>query len=126
MTYGHAERTLATIRRLEAETAALLHSLPRLDAEQLAWLRQVNRADPFAPGCGRQSRPGGGMTITRPRQATAPKGDWSHVVHGLSAEVGMAGMPTANPAGIGTGCQRSVRGHLLSSSMHAHPMRSRS
>lgn len=40
MSYGHAERTLATIRLLEAETAELLHSLPRLDAEQSGWLQE--------------------------------------------------------------------------------------
>jgi hypothetical protein len=63
MAYGHVERTLATIRLLEAETAALLHSWPQLDAEQLAWLHQVNRASPNAPG--RQGRPVGGITVTQ-------------------------------------------------------------
>jgi hypothetical protein len=42
MAYGHAERTLATIRLLETETAALLRGLPWLDVEQSAWLYEVN------------------------------------------------------------------------------------
>ena len=44
MSYGHAERTLAAIRLLEAETAELLRSLPRLDAEQSAWLQEFTKA----------------------------------------------------------------------------------
>lgn len=42
MTYGHAERTLATIRRLEAETAELLSGLDQLDPEQERWLREAD------------------------------------------------------------------------------------
>jgi hypothetical protein len=38
--YGHAERTLAAIRLLETQTAELLYSLPRLDAEQSSWLEE--------------------------------------------------------------------------------------
>jgi hypothetical protein len=38
MTYGHAERTLAAIRLLEAETRTLLASLDRLSPEQAQWL----------------------------------------------------------------------------------------
>ncbi len=56
MGYGHAERVLATIRLLEAETAALLNSLPELDAEQRAWLEEVSGAGPHladAPGTAR-------------------------------------------------------------------------
>lgn len=41
MTYGHAERNLALIRQLEAETRHLLESLDQPDAEQSAWLREV-------------------------------------------------------------------------------------
>jgi len=44
MGYGHAERTLATIRLLEAETRELLSRRERLDPEQEQWLREV--ADP--------------------------------------------------------------------------------
>lgn len=40
MAYGHAERTLAAIRLLEAQTAELLYSLPRLDPEQSSWLTE--------------------------------------------------------------------------------------
>lgn len=53
MPYGHAERTLVTIRLLKLETAALLRSLPQLDAEQSSWLREVTGTDPpfaGAPG----------------------------------------------------------------------------
>ena len=41
MAYGHAERNLALIRQLEAETRKLLGSLNQLDPEQSAWLREV-------------------------------------------------------------------------------------
>ena len=37
MAYGHAERNLAVIRRLEAETGLLLMSLNQPDAEPPAW-----------------------------------------------------------------------------------------
>jgi len=41
MAYGHAERTLAAIRLLEAETRELLDGLPQLDHEQSQWRREV-------------------------------------------------------------------------------------
>jgi len=41
MTYGHAERTLATIRLLEAETRELLCGLGHLDPEHAQWLRDA-------------------------------------------------------------------------------------
>jgi hypothetical protein len=37
MSYGHAERNLALIRQLEAETRQLLVCFPDLDQEQPAW-----------------------------------------------------------------------------------------
>jgi hypothetical protein len=40
MTYGHAERNLAVIRRLEAETEQLILSLEYPVPEQSAWLEQ--------------------------------------------------------------------------------------
>jgi hypothetical protein len=40
MAYGHAERNLALIRQLEAETRQLLESLDQPDPEQSAWLRE--------------------------------------------------------------------------------------
>jgi hypothetical protein len=43
MAYGHAERNLALVRQLEAETRQLLESLDRLDPEQSAWLQEVTR-----------------------------------------------------------------------------------
>jgi hypothetical protein len=42
MTYGHAERNLALIRQLEAETRQLLDSFPQLDHEQSAWPEEAN------------------------------------------------------------------------------------
>jgi uncharacterized protein YecT (DUF1311 family) len=44
MAYGHAERNLALIRQLEAETRELLGSLPLLDQEQSAWLAETDRS----------------------------------------------------------------------------------
>jgi len=41
MAYGHAERTLATIRLLEAETRELLSRQEHLDQEQAEWLREA-------------------------------------------------------------------------------------
>jgi hypothetical protein len=41
MSYGHAERTLATIRLLEAETIDLLSSQDHLHPEQERWLREA-------------------------------------------------------------------------------------
>jgi len=52
MSYGHAERTLATIRLLEAETREMLASLERIDPEKVQWLRD----DAWS---GREVRPGG-------------------------------------------------------------------
>jgi len=46
MTYGHAERNLALIRRLEAETRQLLESLKQADAEQSGWLQNSGLASP--------------------------------------------------------------------------------
>lgn len=44
MAYGHAERVLAAIRRLEGETRELLTGLDQLDQEQAQWLEEVSRA----------------------------------------------------------------------------------
>jgi hypothetical protein len=41
MAYGRAERNLALVRQLEAETRQLLESLDQPDPEQSAWLQQV-------------------------------------------------------------------------------------
>ena len=46
MAYGHAERTLAAIRLLEAETRELLDGLPQLDSEQLQWRQEVTAPRP--------------------------------------------------------------------------------
>jgi hypothetical protein len=39
--YGHAERNLALLRQLEAETRQLLESLDQPDPDQSAWLQEV-------------------------------------------------------------------------------------
>ena len=44
MAYGHAERTPAAIRLLEAETRDLLDGLAQLDPEQARWLHEVTEA----------------------------------------------------------------------------------
>jgi hypothetical protein len=41
MAYGHAERNLALLRQLEAETGQLLERLDQPDPEQSAWLQEV-------------------------------------------------------------------------------------
>jgi hypothetical protein len=41
MAYGHAERNLALLRQLEAETRQLLESVDQPDPEQSAWLREI-------------------------------------------------------------------------------------
>ena len=41
MAYGHAERTLAAIRLLEAETRQLLDGLSQLHPEQSPWRQEV-------------------------------------------------------------------------------------
>jgi hypothetical protein len=41
MSYGHAERTLATIRLLEAETTAFLDGQDQLHPEEEKWLRDT-------------------------------------------------------------------------------------
>jgi len=71
MAYGHAERTLAAIRLLEAETRELLDRLPQLDPEQSQWrqeeclLPQVGQAgrrtvSEDGPAPGRFCAPGAG------------------------------------------------------------------
>jgi len=49
MAYGHAERTLAAIRLLEAETRDLLNGLAQLDPEQARWLQEVTEAGEEIP-----------------------------------------------------------------------------
>jgi len=49
MTYGHAERNLALLRQLEAETRQLLESLHQPDPEQSAWLQEAGCAGLASP-----------------------------------------------------------------------------
>jgi hypothetical protein len=58
MTYGHAERTLATIRLLEAETRDLLCRQEDLDPEHAQWLREA------AESASRRLRPGRAAWLT--------------------------------------------------------------
>jgi hypothetical protein len=48
MGYGHAERNLALIGRLEAETRELLGTLDQPDPEQSAWLQEVYQPERHA------------------------------------------------------------------------------
>ena len=57
MAYGHAERTLATIRRLEAETRELLAGREHLDPEQAEWLRDATESAARCLRVGRTARP---------------------------------------------------------------------
>ena len=61
MAYGHADRNLALIRQLEAETRKLLEGLGQLNPEQSAWLREIT-------GPGRQA-----VHQDRPETATAAR-----------------------------------------------------
>jgi hypothetical protein len=63
MAYGHAERTLAAIRHLEAQTRELLGSLAQLDPEQSHWLHEVAEAGSQA---GDAPAPGGPPENKRP------------------------------------------------------------
>jgi hypothetical protein len=60
MGYGHAERNLALIRQLEAETRELLGALDQPDPEQSSWLQEVTSPE-------RQA-----VHQRRPETATAP------------------------------------------------------
>jgi hypothetical protein len=53
MAYGHAERNLALIRQLEAETRDLLSTADQLDPEQSAWLQDVTSPERQALHLGR-------------------------------------------------------------------------
>jgi hypothetical protein len=65
MAYGHAERNLALIRLLEAETWQLLTGLSQPDPERSAWLQETTSPRQAGgkprPGADRtESRRGGG------------------------------------------------------------------
>jgi hypothetical protein len=57
MAYGHAERNLAFLRQLEAETRQLLQSLDQPDPEQSAWLQEASGKE-MADEAGIARRPG--------------------------------------------------------------------
>jgi hypothetical protein len=42
MAYGHAERNLALIRQLEAETSQLLATVTQPDPEQSGWMLEAS------------------------------------------------------------------------------------
>jgi hypothetical protein len=62
MGYGHAERNLALIRQLEAETMELLDRLNQHDPEQAAWFQEATSqtgmrfSSPDPPGQQRRCR----------------------------------------------------------------------
>jgi len=66
MAYGHAERNLALIRLLEAETRQVLTGLSQLDPEQSAWLQEIT--SPRQAG----GQPGPGADGTDPRRGGSP------------------------------------------------------
>jgi hypothetical protein len=58
MAYGHAERNLATIRLLEAQTKELLSSLPQPGSGQSRWLQQTAKANSQHPDASAPGVPG--------------------------------------------------------------------
>jgi len=66
MAYGHAERNLALIRLLEAETWQLLTGLSQPDPEQSAWLQEIT--SPRQAG----GKPRPGADGTEPRRGGGP------------------------------------------------------
>ena len=58
MAYGHAERNLATMRRLAAETDELLSSLPQSGSGQSRWLQQAAKANSQHPDASAPGVPG--------------------------------------------------------------------
>lgn len=61
MAYGHAERNLAAIRQLEADTRKLLHSLAQRDPEQSGRPQEAAAAASEEPaGKAKASAPAGG------------------------------------------------------------------
>jgi len=61
MAYGHAERNLALVRQLNAETRKLLGSLDQLDTEQSAWLQEVTSPGRQAGGLPGPARTSNGI-----------------------------------------------------------------
>jgi hypothetical protein len=84
MAYGHAERNLALVRQLEAQTRQLLESLDRLDPEQSAWLQEV----------------------TRPHRPVLPARGWTHDLDRGHRGRAVRGIARSNPPGA-----RDAPGH---------------
>lgn len=122
MAYGHAERTLATIKRLEAETVDLLGGQDQLDAEQEQWLRETARPATRhvrASGAGPSSCRGPGPA-TANGSAVAVTGDPRLRSHGTTTRR-QAGLPEQVGGGeplhrLGIGAHR-LGGLALSSQM---------
>jgi hypothetical protein len=66
MAYGHAERNLALIRQLEAETASLLDHQGELDTAQAPWVGEADKDITRAPCCNRET-PAAIASPPRPR-----------------------------------------------------------
>jgi hypothetical protein len=72
MAYGHAERTLAAIRLLEAQTEELLRSLAQLHPEQALCLQQATDATPQA----RDVRTGPPSESKQPSESDSMRQPW--------------------------------------------------
>lgn len=68
MAYGHAERTLAAIRLLEAETRELLNGSQHLDPEHVQWLQDAAESASLRL----QFPAPNGLTATRRHHTTEP------------------------------------------------------
>ena len=66
MAYGHAERNLALVRQLEAETASLLDHQGELDTAQPTWVVGADKDIARAP-CRNQEAPAAIASRPRPR-----------------------------------------------------------
>ena len=67
MAYGHAERNLAAIRLLEAQTEELLRSLPQSDPTQSGWPHQAAAASSPCPEAPTPGVPTGATRAKRDR-----------------------------------------------------------
>jgi len=113
MGYGHAERNLALIRQLEAETRALLGTLDQPDPEQSAWLQEATSRSPLqaravtagerqpalgllAPATGRRAGPVDVQTVLADAPAP-PRGWYGAATCRASSSRCCSTPPTASP-----------------------------
>jgi hypothetical protein len=88
MAYGHAERNLALLRQLEAETRQLLESLDQPDPEQSGWLQrppaeertdEAGMAGRASRACGRGHEREQKPAAVPQNQVLNPNGRWWQV-----------------------------------------------